>query len=136
MKGEVSTYPRPSIVKSYAEHFPTSIMVGLIADEGFDPLPSDLGSHLLANYDGQIEPGAILKVDCGCSIVVPPGFRAMIISSEFVFNGLFVPTMVMTTGRIVVPITNLSSEPIVITKGQLIAQITVEQAYKIQWRKI
>ena len=103
----------------------------------------DAGLDLCAVEDTMLPPGAPKLVPTGIAIELPPGYEAQIRprSGLALKHGL---TMINSPGTIdsdyrgeiqVIAI-NLGTEPLVIQRGQRIAQMVVQRVVRAQWREV
>jgi dUTP pyrophosphatase len=105
-------------------------------DEGL-PLPEhahsgDGGTDLLARHGVELEPGDRALIPTGIAVAIPPGYAGLVTPRSglaarrgvTVLNG---PGLVDSgyRGEIKVTLINLGSEPVVIERGDRIAQLVV-----------
>lgn len=85
---------------------------------------------------------ATVVVDCGFSMELPPGFKALISArSGFASKGLIVtngPGVIDSDyrGRVKVILTNVGKEIIVVKHGDRIAQMSIERMFLFDWQVV
>ena len=101
---------------------------------------SSAGYDLFSPVDAVIHPGEKIKVDTGLKIKTPEGFCAKIYSrSGLAFNhGITVTSGVAIIdsdyrGPIYVALTNCSTKPYNILRGDRIAQMLIERCFSVTW---
>jgi dUTP pyrophosphatase len=114
------------------------------------PLPSYMtegsaGMDLAADIDGELvlAPLARALIPTGIAIALPPGFEAQIRprSGLALKHGLTVVNSPGTIdsdyrGEIQVIAINLGHEPVVVKRGERIAQMVVQRILQAQWREV
>jgi dUTP pyrophosphatase len=114
------------------------------------PLPSYMtegsaGMDLAADIDGELvlAPLARALIPTGIAIALPPGFEAQIRprSGLALKHGLTVVNSPGTIdsdyrGEIQVIAINLGHEPVVVKRGEGIAQMVVQRILQAQWREV
>jgi len=117
-------------------------------DAGFEPTPGEHGcvelrANVPADVSGQrrvaLPHRASSFVDCGLSIEVPEGYRAVLkINEDLAKKGVLVANTPAyhTSGRVRVQIINLGRETIVVNHLDKVAQMTVEPIYAFEWETV
>jgi dUTP pyrophosphatase len=114
------------------------------------PLPAYMtegsaGMDLAADIDGEVvlAPLARILIPTGIAIALPPGFEAQIRprSGLALKRGLTLVNSPGTIdadyrGEIQVIAINLGSEPIVVKRGERIAQMVVQRVVRTAWREV
>jgi dUTPase len=143
-KGKVSTLIPKSPAEEYYNPDVRNVATKITADDpSFVPAypPGGHAADLVANLPNQ-QPVSLAhrmtaKVDCGFSMELPPGFRAVLSGNEQLANrGLMVTNpSSFVQGRVYVLVTNVGKEIIPIEHGMKVAQMSVEPAYFFEWVK-
>lgn len=78
-----------------------------------------------------------VTVDCGFSIDLPPGYKAVLKAlPEFANRGLIVNeggSVIDGESRVTVTVTNVGKEIIVLEHGKPVAQMYIEPVYRFSW---
>ena len=103
------------------------------------------GIDLLADIDGELmlAPMARALIPTGIAIALPPGFEAQIrprsgLALKHGFTLVNSPGTIDSyyRGEIQVIAINLGSEPVVIKRGERIAQMVVQRVIRTEWREV
>jgi len=103
------------------------------------------GMDLLADIDGELmlAPMARALIPTGIAIALPPGFEAQIrprsgLALKHGFTMVNSPGTIDSDyrGEIQVIAINLGSEPVVVRRGERIAQIVVQRVIQAEWREV
>ena len=103
------------------------------------------GMDLLADIDGELmlAPMARALIPTGIAIALPPGFEAQIrprsgLALKHGFTLVNSPGTIDSDyrGEIQVIAINLGSEPVVIKRGERIAQMVVQRVIQAEWREV
>jgi dUTP pyrophosphatase len=103
------------------------------------------GMDLLADIDGELmlAPMARALIPTGIAIALPPGFEAQIrprsgLALKHGFTLVNSPGTIDSDyrGEIQVIAINLGSEPVVIKRGERIAQMVVQRMIQAEWREV
>ena len=103
------------------------------------------GMDLLADIDGELMlvPMARALIPTGIAIALPPGFEAQIrprsgLALKHGFTMVNSPGTIDSDyrGEIQVIAINLGSEPVVVKRGERIAQMVVQRVIQAEWREV
>ena len=103
------------------------------------------GMDLLADIDGELmlAPMARALIPTGIAIALPPGFEAQIrprsgLALKHGFTMVNSPGTIDSDyrGEIQVVAINLGSEPVVVKRGERIAQMVVQRVIQAEWREV
>ena len=103
------------------------------------------GMDLLADIDGELilAPMARALIPTGIAIALPPGFEAQIrprsgLALKHGFTMVNSPGTIDSDyrGEIQVIAINLGSEPVVVKRGERIAQMVVQRVIQAEWREV
>ena len=103
------------------------------------------GMDLLADIDGELmlAPMARALIPTGIAIALPPGFEAQIrprsgLALKHGFTLVNSPGTIDSDyrGEIQVIAINLGSEPVIIKRGERIAQMVVQRVIRTEWREV
>ena len=103
------------------------------------------GMDLLADIDGELmlAPMARVLIPTGIAIALPPGFEAQIrprsgLALKHGFTMVNSPGTIDSDyrGEIQVIAINLGSEPVVVKRGERIAQMVVQRVIQAEWREV
>lgn len=103
------------------------------------------GMDLLADIDGELmlAPMARALIPTGIAIALPPGFEAQIrprsgLALKHGFTMVNSPGTIDSDyrGEIQVIAINLGSEPVVVRRGERIAQMVVQRVIQAEWREV
>ncbi len=91
----------------------------------------------------RIKPGAIEHIKTGIGIGIPKGYECLITSNyeKVLDHGMIVlgaPLAISSTFRdeLIVPIENKGKETIVINRGDVIANLTINEVQQIIWQEV
>jgi len=103
------------------------------------------GMDLLADIDGELmlAPMARALIPTGIAIALPPGFEAQIrprsgLALKHGFTMVNSPGTIDSDyrGEIQIIAINLGSEPVVVKRGERIAQMVVQRVIQAEWREV
>jgi dUTP pyrophosphatase len=118
----------------------SEVNVLLKAEPGFEPVyakPGDAGADLRCTIDAVIPAGARLLLPTGVSIALPDGYVGLVhprsgLAAKHGITVLNAPGTVDAgyRGEVMVTLLNTGSEDFVITRGDRIAQLVIQQFEK------
>jgi dUTP pyrophosphatase len=145
--GTVSPVLPKTVAQIVEQRTASRIPTRIVADDPlFIPEYKTAGAaccDLRANLPGggflNIYPGSTVKIDCGFSIEIPPGYEAQIRSrSGWASKGVMMSNGIGTIdedyrGRITVILTNTSAECYIINHGDRIGQMAIKPVYHFEF---
>jgi dUTP pyrophosphatase len=145
-KGMMSIKVQPSPVENYINPTLDKIGTKIVADDAaFIPLYKTEGAacaDLVANTGSDIEipPGGVTIVDCGFSMQLPVGYKALVTSrSGLASQGLIVangPGIIDSDyrGRIKVILSNVGTSTVTVKHADRVAQLSIEPVIRFDWQ--
>jgi len=140
-KGAVNTNLPKSSAKSYTAPPLDKVLTKITVDnEKFIPqyaTESSVSVGLVANLpDGayRMPHRAIVEVDCGFSMTLKTGYRAVVVPRRGIGNrGLMIANGCVENGRVKVTVMNAGKEILVISDGDIFAEMYIEPIYRFEW---
>lgn len=140
-KGTVSAKLPKTAAKSYIVPPLDRVLTKIVIDnEKFIPqyaTEDSVSVGLIANLPegaSRMPHRAIVEIDCGFSMTLKAGYRAVVVPRSGIGNrGLIISNGHLEQGRVKVTVMNAGKEILVVSDGDIFAEMYIEPVYRFDW---